>query len=131
MKRNRSVYDPAGKPIDQLSLKVANNLQPVLDRLTRSRPGPEQLARFEDRWLFRSHGHKHGGRAYDVQDFAQGRAVPLQSPLADERRFIEASGCFWSYRFERIEAPIADPTALERQIAASTFVAQGHGLAPR
>jgi hypothetical protein len=101
-----------------------SDLQAHLDHLTRSRPGPGQVATFEGVTRFRAHGRKHGGRTFEIHDFAQGREAPLGSPLVDERRFVEASGCFWRYRFRRTEAPVADISSLERQLAAGVYTNQ-------
>ena len=108
-----------------------DELQQTLDRLARSRPGPEQISRHDGITRFHSHSRRHGGWTYEVHDYAKGREVPVQSPSADERRFVTASKGYWRYRFAPTDAPIADPSALERQIAEATFVAQGHGLDPR
>lgn len=107
------------------------DLQPLLDQLARSRPGNEQFATHRNVALFYSHGKKHGGWVYQVEDYANGERVPLESPFANERRFVTAGGGYWRYRFPFDEPPVASISALERQIAGSEFVAQGHALDPR
>lgn len=108
-------------------------LQPVLDQLASSRPGAEQMATHDGVTRFRSHGgFRHGGWIYVVEDYANGKLVPLGSPVANERRFVMPNRSYWRYRFPFTEPPLVNPSALERQLAASEYVnIDGHGIDPR
>lgn len=107
------------------------DIQSILTRLAQNRSG-QQLATHDGVTYFRSLlRSSRGGTTYTVADFANGIRVALESPTANERRFVMPNQCYFVYAFPFTEPPIVDISTLERQLAAAEFVAQGHALTPR